>query len=41
MTLAHRGRPDEDEVGRFSLHLSWSPSAGLRAEPAGAKIGAG
>ena len=39
MTLAHRGRPDEDEVDRFSLHISWSPSAGLRAEPAEAKIG--
>ncbi len=40
MTLAHRGRPDEDEGEpcRFSLHLSWSPSDGLRAEPAAAKV---
>jgi hypothetical protein len=38
MTLADRGRPDDDEIRRFSLHLSWNPSDGLLAGPAAAKI---
>ncbi len=41
MTLADRGRPDVHDVGRFSVHISWSPSGGLRAEPAAARISPG
>lgn len=38
MTLANRGRPDADEIRRFSLQLSWNPSDGLLAGPTEAKI---
>ncbi len=38
MTLADRGRPEVDDVEHFSVHISWSPSGGLQAEPAAARI---
>jgi beta-lactamase superfamily II metal-dependent hydrolase len=38
LTLAGRGRPEVDAVGRFSVHISWTPAGGLLAEPAEARI---
>ena len=41
MTLAHRGTPDDAEVIRHTIRLSWTPAAGLVAGPAAAKITVG
>jgi hypothetical protein len=41
MMLSDRGSPDEGEVVRHTIRLSWTPADGLSVEPEGAKIRAG
>lgn len=41
MMLSDRGRPEEGEVVRHTIRLSWSPTSGLSVEPAAARIGTG
>ena len=41
MTLAHRGTPTNGDDLRHTIRLSWTPAAGLSAEPGAAKISLG